>query len=107
MENKLNLILQELADMREMLEQLAKTKPLDLNKEFISVEELAQWLNYTPKTVHQKCNTNDLPFYKIGNRALFKVSEIRKMIEENRIAPLSERVALYEAQQAARRQKVS
>jgi len=49
---------------------------------FIDPNELSKYLQIKPHTLHIWTKTKALPYYKIGGRLRFKISEIDKWVGE-------------------------
>lgn len=58
-----------------------------MQHKLISLTEAAEMLGLTPKTLRNWKSDNELPFpyYKIGGRVKFKLSELEQYVENNRI----------------------
>lgn len=63
-----------------------------MQHKLISLNEAAEMLGLTPKTLRNWKLDNELPFpyYKIGGRVKFKLSEIEEYIEANRVPAVEE-----------------
>ena len=47
-----------------------------INKHFLSSEELAAYFNVSVKTIYRRIESRDLPFYKIGGCIRFKKEDV-------------------------------
>lgn len=51
----------------------------------ISVDEVAEMLNFAPATIRQKVWRRELPYVKLGKSIRFKEEEILQIIEDSRV----------------------
>lgn len=56
-------------------------------KEFLSTQELAEFLSIKVKTIYTWTDAGKIPAYKINGILRFKVSEIREFIKKGRVRP--------------------
>lgn len=66
---------------------------MDSNLCLLTVEQIAQFLNVSPKTIYYWVGRFEIPFVKVGRHLRFQASEVTahfaKKTEENRPACLS------------------
>ena len=56
---------------------------------YFTVEEVAKYLNYAEKTIYKWVFNREIPFIKINQSLRFRLSEIEKWLEENKVCPAS------------------
>jgi len=54
---------------------------------YFTVEEVAKYLNYAEKTIYKWVFNREIPFIKINQSLRFRLSEIEKWVEENKVRP--------------------
>ena len=59
-----------------------------MNK-YLTVEELSQILQLSPKTIYQYTSNHTLPYVKIGSSVRFDIDDIKVWIDGKKVAPLS------------------
>lgn len=55
------------------------------NKEFLTTKELAVFFNTSLATIYRLIEGRRIPFYKIGRSIRFKMEDIQKYLEDNRV----------------------
>ncbi|WP_461257189.1 helix-turn-helix domain-containing protein [Treponema sp. R80B11-R83G3] len=50
---------------------------------YLTIEELAKYLNYSEKTIRKWVLNRLIPFHKIGKNIRFRLSEIEKWVDGN------------------------
>jgi len=80
---------------QRILEEWAEIlKPL---KDFMTVDEIAEYLGLSKSTVYKITSKREIPFYNPGGKKIyFKRSEVDTWIETSRIAPDSEIMEQYD-----------
>ena len=63
---------------------------LSVNKKYLSLPEAAEYLRISDRNLRKLTKNNKIPFYKLEGKILFKVSELDKYIEKNKVESLSE-----------------
>ena len=63
---------------------------LSVNKKYLSLPEAAEYLRISDRNLRKLAKNSKLPFYKLEGKILFKVSELDKYIEKNKVESLSE-----------------
>ena len=58
-----------------------------MEKEFLTITDLSQYLNLKESTIYAKVEGGILPYYRIGRLIRFKKAEIDHWMEGQRIAP--------------------
>jgi excisionase family DNA binding protein len=53
-------------------------------EEYLTVEELAKYLNYAEKTIRKWVLNREIPFIKIHQTIRFRLSEIEAWVEKNK-----------------------
>ncbi len=61
----------------QMLEQIQKTVSKQ-SKPIMGLEECASYLNISRNTIYHWVSTNRIPFYRLGKKLLFRVSEVNE-----------------------------
>ena len=49
----------------------------------VNVNEAAKYLGVRPQSVRIWCSDRQIPFYKVGNRYRFKMSELEQWAKDN------------------------
>lgn len=76
-------ILQRLEHADKVLDKLSKSlKPTFNGKRFVSDSELAQMLRVSRRTLSDYRSAGILPYYLISGKALYKESDIQRMLEK-------------------------
>lgn len=65
-------ILQELKEIKDALQGTCKP--------FMNLEQCAKYIGLSKNSVYLKTSNNEIPFYRIGKRLIFKTSEINEWI---------------------------
>ena len=63
---------------------------LSVNKKYLSLPEAAEYLRISDRNLRKLAKNSKLPFYKLEGKILFKISELDKYIEKNKVESLSE-----------------
>ena len=63
---------------------------LSVNKKYLSLPEAAEYLRISDRNLRKLTKNNKIPFYKLEGKILFKISELDKYIEKNKVESLSE-----------------
>jgi excisionase family DNA binding protein len=63
---------------------------LSVNKKYLTLQEAAEYLRVSERNLRNIVKSNKIPFYKPEGKILFKVSELDKYIENNKVESLSE-----------------
>ena len=63
---------------------------LSVNKKYLSLQEAAEYLRISDRNLRKLTKNNKIPFYKLEGKILFKISELDKYIEKNKVESLSE-----------------
>jgi len=53
----------------------------------MTVDEVSEFLQLSPKTIYQYTSNRTLPFIKIGNRVRFDMQDIMKWLEAQKVMP--------------------
>lgn len=69
--------------------------PVKEKSDWITIEQAAQLLNYTKKTVYKKIACKEIPHYQTGNNILFSERELNDWIKKHRVATVEERQNAY------------
>lgn len=56
-------------------------------KKYITVEELSDLLQLSPRTIYQYTSNQTLPYVKIGSSVRFDVDDIKAWIEGKKVTP--------------------
>ena len=56
-------------------------------EQLLTVEEVADWLRYTPGTIRQKVKLREIPFTRVGGRTRFRRADIEAWLEAQRVEP--------------------
>lgn len=72
-EDRIALLEKELAELRTLLTAVARKHQWP---QYVSVEQLAEMLQISPRTVHDWVSENRIPYHKAGSQTRFLVSEI-------------------------------
>ena len=68
------------------------------SKSFLRPEELAEFLSISKPTVYRLIEKRQIPFYKIGGSLRFKMEDVVKFTENNRVEPINTQI--YERKKA-------
>lgn len=49
-------------------------------KRFLNVQQLAEYIDMSISYVYKKVSLKQIPYYKLGSRTLFEISEIDKWV---------------------------
>ena len=63
---------------------------LSVIKKYLTVDEAAKYLSISRKQIYNLRAGNKIPYYKLEGKILFKISELDKFIEKNKVESLSE-----------------
>lgn len=53
-------------------------------EDYLSVEQVAQKMGFTERTIKKWCNNKDIPYYKVGRQIRIYEQDIIKFIESGR-----------------------
>ena len=84
MENPFEIILERLDNIEKKLDQLQKNKDEDSINELLSVDEVANYLNYAKASIYGLVHKRELPYIKTGKKLLFKKKDIDRWIEDRK-----------------------
>ncbi|MBR8703329.1 helix-turn-helix domain-containing protein [Porphyromonas levii] len=87
---RFRLFLQLMESLLQKLEVYCQTtKPLFNGEQYLTSEEVCEMLHISPRTLQEYRSSGLLPFYKLAGRskALFKLSDIQKVLEEHYYNP--------------------
>lgn len=90
MENPFEIIIERLNNIENKLDQLQKNKNEDSFNELLTVEEVADYLNYAKASIYGLVHKKDLPYIKTGKKILFKKKDIDSWIEDRKVKTKSE-----------------
>ena len=51
----------------------------------MTVQEVAEWLNYHPEVVRRKCRMRSIPHFRIGGQLRFSGRQIRAWLDRHRV----------------------
>ncbi len=57
------------------------------SSEFLTVRELARYLRLSPTGVYRLVERRDLPFYRMSQKILFKLTDVEEYLKKCRTAP--------------------
>ncbi|RZD16600.1 MAG: DNA-binding protein [Candidatus Acididesulfobacter guangdongensis] len=77
-------------DLETVLETVLSKISANINKKWLTLNEAAEYLRISDRNLRKLAKNSKLPFYKLEGKILFKVSELDKYIEENKVKSLSE-----------------
>ncbi len=63
---------------------------LSVNKKYLTLQEAAKYLHISDRNLRSLIKRNAIPFYQPEGKILFKISELDKYIENNKVESLSE-----------------
>jgi excisionase family DNA binding protein len=72
-EDRISLLEKELTEMRTLLAEVARKQAWP---QYLTVEQLAEMLQISPRTVHDWVHERRIPFHKAGTQTRFLISEI-------------------------------
>ena len=72
-EDRISLLEKEVSELRRLLTEVARKQAWP---QYLTVEQLAEMLQISPRTVHDWVSEDRLPYHKAGNATRFLVSEI-------------------------------
>ena len=82
MENPFEIIIERLDKIEKMLLEMSKKvvseSQVSKSEEFMTVEQLAEYLTLARQTIYGLCSAKDLPYFKRGNEFILK--EVRLII---------------------------
>ena len=55
-----------------------------MDKEYLTIDDLAQYLSVKRSTLYAKAESGEIPFYKIGRLIRFKREDVEKWMESHR-----------------------
>ena len=61
-----------------------------IDRTYVDLETACNYLCIAKATMYQKTHLKTIPFYKIGRKILFKVSELETYVENSRVKTQSE-----------------
>lgn len=73
LEDRVRLLEVEITEMRNEVSRLARRQSFP---QYLSVEEVAEMLNLSPRTIHDWVSARRIPFHKAGGATRFLLSEI-------------------------------
>jgi excisionase family DNA binding protein len=56
---------------------------------FLTIKVLCRWLNLKTSTAYSLCESNKIPYYRIGRLIRFKKSEIESWVKSLKTEPVS------------------
>ena len=56
-------------------------------KGLLNIDEMAELLRLKPKTIYKYTSNGQIPFYKVGNRVLFKEDDIWNWVMTKKVEP--------------------
>ena len=59
-------------------------------KKYLTVREAAEYLRISERNLRNLIKNNKIPFYRLEGKILFKISELDKFIEKNKVESISE-----------------
>ena len=87
-----NYLINEIAEMRVMLEYIEKQLGLGVDKHKpIEIEDACRILSQTDRQIKKMIRNNSIPYYKQGKKIYFFEDELIKWIEKFRVATIEER----------------
>ena len=72
------------------LETVLSKISANINKKWLTLNEAAEYLRISDRNLRKLAKNSKLPFYKLEGKILFKISELDKYIEKNKVESLSE-----------------
>ena len=85
-----NYLIEEVAEMRALLDKMEKQLDLGINKHRpILIEQAAEILQMKIGTVRRLVNDQEIPHYKREHNIYFFEDELIKWIEDSKIKPIS------------------
>ena len=85
-----NYLIEEIAEMRAMLDNMEKQLGLGINRHRpILIEQAAEILQMKIGTVRRLVNDQEIPHYKREHNIYFFEDELIKWIEDSKIKPIS------------------
>lgn len=82
-------------ELQEIKKAVTKETIKEEKSDWITIEQAAQLLNYTKKTVYKKIACKEIPHYQTGNNILFSERELNDWIKKHRVATVEERQNAY------------
>jgi len=58
-----------------------------MESEFLTIQEVSEWLHIKPATLYAKVGGGEIPHYKVGRLLRFKREEIDRWMEDHRRNP--------------------
>jgi excisionase family DNA binding protein len=72
-EDRIALLEKEVAEMRALLAELARKQQWP---QYLTVDQVAEMLQLSPRTIHDMVSQDRIPYHKAGNATRFLISEI-------------------------------
>ena len=72
----------ETIEQRIEILEAALANALNCNRQWLSVDEAANYLRVKPSTIHMKTHRGEIPHYKIGGKLLFDKQELNNIVEK-------------------------
>jgi excisionase family DNA binding protein len=72
------------------LETVLSKISANINKKWLTLNEAAEYLRISDRNLRKLTKNNKIPFYKLEGKILFKIIELDKYIEKNKVESLSE-----------------
>lgn len=79
---KVNRLIEQNETLMQMLAGNNEDKPVE--KDMMDLKECAAYTGYSKVTIYRLASAKEIPYYKLGNRNLFKRSEIDSWLTRNR-----------------------
>lgn len=87
-----NYLINEIAEMRVLLEHIEKQLGLGVDKHRpIETEDACRILGQTVNGINKMIRNNTIPHYPKGKKVYFFEDELIKWVEKDRVEPLEER----------------
>lgn len=88
MPRALNYLINEMAELRSMLEDMRQKLQLDYDRRRpITVEKAAEVLSVNERAIRKLVKEGYIPFYKIGNVTYFFEEELIEYVKKTRVKP--------------------
>jgi len=55
-----------------------------MESEFLTIQEISEYLHIKPATLYAKVESGDLPYYKVGKLIRFKLKDVERWMEGHR-----------------------
>ncbi|MCF4101039.1 helix-turn-helix domain-containing protein [Gillisia sp. M10.2A] len=90
MDNPFEIILSKLESIEKQLEELKKIKSKKLNDELMTIEEIADYINYQKSSIYGLVKKRKIPFIKASGKLHFRKSEIDNWLNRGKIKSRAE-----------------